>query len=109
MTATFFVFILDSAAISTAPVVTVFRANFHKTFGIRQRLETEPGIESKRVPGPEHEPPQALQSRMPEHRGHQLLADTLSALVFDDEDVCQPRERRKIGHDPGKTNLLARL
>ncbi len=46
---------------------------------------------------------------MREHRGHKLFADTLPAFGFDDENIRQPRERRKIGHDPRKTNLLSRL
>jgi len=76
---------------------------------MRQRLETEPGIKSERIPGPEHEPPQALQPGMRAHRGHKLFTDTLSSFVFDNEDIRQPGERRKISHDPRKTNLLPRL
>ncbi len=69
---------------------------------MRQRLETEPGVKSVRIPRPEHEPPQALQPGMREHRGHELLADTLSAIVLDDEDIRQPGERGKIASRPGQ-------
>src|SRR5208282_2811691 len=107
MTAIFFVFILGSAAVSTATFVTVLRTDFHKTFGMRQRLEAEPGIQPVRVPCAEHEPPQALQLWMREHCGDEFFAETLSAFFLDDEDVGEPRERRKVRDDAREADLPA--
>src|SRR5690348_2905083 len=107
--ATLLVFILDSAAISTATFVTAFRTDFHKTFRVRQRFKTKPGVKAVRVSRAEHEPAQALQSGMRQHRGDQLFAQTLPPFAFLDEDIRQPGKRRKIGHDPCKTNLLSRM
>src|ERR1039458_7379083 len=106
MMAMFFVFILSSATNSTATFVTAFRTDFHKTFGMRQRLEAELGIKPVRVPRSQHEPPQPLQPGMRQQCGHKFLADTLPPFLLDNENVGKPRERRIIGDDTREADLL---
>ena len=46
---------------------------------------------------------------MGNHGGHQLFANSKTALLFDDEDIRQPGKRRKICNHPGKADLPVRL
>src|ERR1039458_2976555 len=106
MMAIFFVFILSSATNSTATFVTAFRTDFHKTFGMRQRLEAELAVKPMCVPRAEHEPSQLLHPWMRQHRRQEFLAETLPAFLLDDKNVGKPRERRIIGDDAREADLL---
>jgi hypothetical protein len=83
--------------------------NFHETFNLFQWNKPEPAIESVRIQSSQHEPPQALETRMRENSSDKSFAQSLAPLLFENEHVGQPRERCEVGHDARKADLPLRF
>src|SRR5262245_13156062 len=107
MMAALVVLVFMISGTSDGTVVRVGSPNCHKTFGIIERGEAELRVKSVGIQRGEHEPPQALQSRMRLDRGHQPFAQTPAAVCFEDKNIRQPGKRGGVGDDAGEAGLLA--
>src|SRR5207253_4941257 len=77
----------------------------HPARGLRERNESVPRVETVRVARREKDVAQTLQVGVRHYRVHELLADALAAMLREDEDVAEPRERRPIRHHPRERHL----